>query len=46
MESKSQGNPWALQVPLACKHLEPKMQTLTRMDMVVIEDYYHLTTVD
>ena len=28
------------------KHLDTKMQTLTRMDKVVIEDYYHMTVGD
>ncbi len=31
---------------LVCNYSEPKMQTVTRMDMVVIEDYYHMTTID
>ena len=35
MESKTQGSPWALQEPLVYKHLESKMQTLTRIDMEV-----------
>ena len=29
-----------------CKHLEPKMEALTRMDLVVIEDYCDMTTMD
>ena len=28
MENITQCNPWALQAPLVCKHLEPKRQTL------------------
>ena len=35
---------WALQEPLACPITQ--MQTLTRMDKVVIEDYYGMTSVD
>ena len=46
MEGKTQGILGALVEPLVCKHLEPKMETLTRMDMAVIEDYCDMTTVD
>ena len=46
MERKAQGSLWALQEPLVYKHLEPKIQTLTRMDKVVIDDYYQMTIVD
>jgi hypothetical protein len=35
MQRKTQGGPSALQEPLVCKHLESKMQSLTRTDMVV-----------
>jgi hypothetical protein len=49
MESKTQGTLGALVQPLVCKHLESKMETLTRMDpgmdMVVIEDYCDMTIV-
>ena len=31
---------------LFVKHLEPKMQTLTRMGTVAIEDYDHMTTMN
>ena len=41
MDSKTQGNPWALQEPLAC--LITHIQTLTTMDKGVVEDYYHDT---
>ena len=46
MESKTQGRLWSFQEPSVCKHLEPKMQTLTSMDKIVIEDYYHMATMD
>ena len=46
MERKTQGSLRAPQEPSLCKHLEPKMQTLTRGDKVVIEDYYHITMMD
>ena len=47
MERKTQGSPWVLQEPLVCKHLELKMQTLTKKkDGVAIKDYYHMTTRD
>ena len=32
--------------PLVCKHLEPKMQARQRMDKVVIENYYNMTSLD
>ena len=35
-----------LQEPLVCNILEPQMHTPTRMDKVVIRDYYHMTTMD
>ena len=44
--AKTQGSPWVLQEPLVCKHLEPKMQTLIRMDGIVSKDHYHMTIVD
>ena len=44
MESKTQGSPWALQEPLTCPRNQ--MQTLTIMDKRVIEDFYHITTMD
>ena len=34
-----------LQEPSFCKP-RTQMQTLTRMNKVVIEDYYHMTTMD
>ena len=46
MKSQSQGSPWALQDPPTCKYLEPKMQTLTRMETIVIYNYYYMTTMD
>ena len=39
-------NPWVVQEPPVCKNLETQMQTLTRMDMVVMKDNYHMTTMD
>ena len=44
--AKLKGAPWVLQEPLVCKHLEPKMQTLIRMNMIVNKDYLHMTIVD
>ena len=46
MESKTQGTLGALVQPVVCKHLESKMETLTRMDMVVIKVYCDMTIVD
>ena len=46
MKRKTPRSPWALREPLVCNYLEPKMQTLTRMDRVVIEDYYYTTIAD
>ena len=43
-ESKTQGSPWALQEPLACP--KTQIQTPTRMDKRVIEDFYHMTTMN
>ena len=42
MESKTHGGPWALHGPPLCKHLDAKMQSLARMDMTVIEDYFYM----
>ena len=36
--------PWALQEPRVYK-VELQMHTLTKMDRVVIEDYYHMTII-
>ncbi len=46
MESKPQGSSWAFQGPLVCTNLEPKMQTLTRVDKGAIKDYNHMTIMD
>ena len=46
MESEAQGSLWALQEPPVCKHLDPKMKNLTKVDKVVIEDCYHMTTLN
>jgi hypothetical protein len=46
MESTTQGITCALQELPVCKHPEPKMQILTRMDRVPVEDHYHMTTMD
>ena len=37
-----------MSIPIASglQHIEPKCKTLTRMDKVVIEDFYHMTTMD
>jgi hypothetical protein len=40
---KTQGSPWALQAHPICKHLKPKMQSLTKMNTVVIEGCYLMT---
>jgi hypothetical protein len=45
LESKTQGNPWAFQESSACFY-NWEMRTLTRMNKGVIEDYYHMTTMD
>ena len=44
MESKTQGSPWALREPLACP--KTQMWTLTIMDKGVIENVYHVTTMN
>ena len=44
MESKTQGSTWALQEPLACPRTQTR--TLIIMDKRVIEDFYHITTMD
>ena len=46
MERKTQGGIGALQKPLVCNHVEPKMKSLTRMNMVVIKDYYDMIPMD
>jgi hypothetical protein len=47
VERKTQGSPRALQKPPVCKHLQSQMQTLTRMDIIVIGQYYYdMTTLD
>ena len=44
MQSKTQGSPWALQEPLGCPKVQ--MWTLIIMDMGVIANFYHMTTMD
>jgi hypothetical protein len=43
---KTQGSLWALQEPPIYKYLEPYCKPWQRMDIVVNEDYYHMTTMD
>ena len=43
--AKTQENPWALQEPHGYNP-KSQMQTLTRLDKVVIEDYYHMTIIN
>ena len=44
-ESKTQGRPWALQEHVVSQ-TRTQLQTLTGLDKVFIEDYYHMTTKD
>ena len=43
---KNKGAHEQLHEPLVYNYPKPKMQTVARIDMVVIEDYYHMTTID